>query len=379
MQATDDSGYYRFKVPGGSYVLTPGKAYEKDRKNGISTLDIAQIQSHILFKTPFNAAYKAIAADANQNSSVTTLDIVTIRRLILGIDTALPNNRIWAYVDADQTFANPANPFPYNASRTLTNQFGNVSQSFRGIKIGDVNYDRNPMLDQAPSGDTLNLFYTWTDTDDGRLKLRLHSRAIDGLMGWQTTLRWDPRQLELEGASSLMTDLGSGDRWKEDGRLTMSWNDPRATGLSVSDGMTWMELRFRKTGLLDRTTLSLTEDRLATEAFNSVYQRVEVRLKPAEIRGGEWLGIVRVYPNPASRMVNVEWKSERRGEATVRLLDATGRVVYSHRGLYEAGLQRHVIHRSGALSNDGTWLVQVEQAGKVVNRSVVMAGREPSP
>ncbi len=376
---SDTGGNYSFKVLPGTYTLVPSKANEQNKTNGVSTFDLVLIQAHILQQTPFNAAYKWIAADANNSSSVTSADIVLLRRLILGTDTSLPNNRIWAFVDGEQTFATPTNAFPFNATKTLTNQSTNVAHTFRAIKIGDVNYDRNPQLDEGPAGDTLRLFYTWTDTDNGEVLLNLRSKSFEGLMGWQGTLRWDARKLELLGVTPMMSNLGTGDRWKGEGSLTLSWNDPRAEGLSLTDGVEWLQLRFRKTDRLDRTALGLTQERLMTEAFNKSYQRVELRMQAAEIRGHAWEGSMRVYPNPAQRMVNVEWRNAKRGEAIVRLLDATGRTVYVHRGVYEAGVQKHVIRRDGSMASGGTWLVQVEMDGEIRSRSVVMAGQEPRP
>jgi hypothetical protein len=84
---TDTAGNYSFKVLPGTYTLTPTKTFEQNKTNGVSTLDIALIQGHILQRTPFNAAYKTIAGDANNSSGVTTADILFLRRLILGTDT----------------------------------------------------------------------------------------------------------------------------------------------------------------------------------------------------------------------------------------------------------------------------------------------------
>jgi hypothetical protein len=376
---TDTAGNYSFKVLPGTYVLTPSRGFEANKLNGISTVDFALIQAHILQRIPFDHPYKLIAADANNSSSVTTVDISLLRRLLLGMDTSLPNNRLWAFVDGEQTFATPGNPFPFNATKTFTNQSTDVSHVFRGIKIGDVNYDRNPLLSQAPSGDTLRLSYAWEESTDGGIILRIQSRAIEKLMGWQGTLQWDASKLELITATPRVTNLGLGERWSSEGRLTLSWNDPRAEGLSFTEGMDWLELRFRKTARLNRPVLTLTEERLSTEAFNANYQRVSVRMASAEIRGNAWQGDVRVYPNPAGRMVNVEWKAEKRGEATVRVLDATGRLVHVHRGVYEPGVQRYVFRREGSLSVAGSWTVQVEVDGKKRNVPVVMAGEEPRP
>jgi hypothetical protein len=62
------------------------KAYKNDDPlNGVSTLDLIRIQKHLLGLTPFTSPYEFIAADANRSSSVTALDLIELRKLILGI------------------------------------------------------------------------------------------------------------------------------------------------------------------------------------------------------------------------------------------------------------------------------------------------------
>jgi hypothetical protein len=376
---TDSAGNYSFKILPGTYTLTPVKGYEQNKTNGVSTLDIALIQAHILQKTPFNASYKVIAGDANNSQGVTTGDILFLRKLILGTDTTLPDNRLWAMVDGDQTFANPQVPFPFSSTKTFVNHSTDVSHTFRGIKIGDVNYDRNPLLDQAPSGDTLRLFGEWIDTEDGNVTLKVKSRAVSGLLGWQSTMRWDAKQLQLQSVTGLVNNLGIGERWKDDGYLTLSWNDPRAEGLSFTEGVAWMDLKFKKTNALQRAGISMTEEKLGTEAFNGNYQSMGVKMEPIALRGNTLTGLMRAYPNPATQYLNVEWRMARAGAATVRLLDAQGRVVHVQRGEYGMGVQRVTIKRSGAWSVAGTWMVQVEVDGEVWNVPVVMGGEEPRP
>jgi hypothetical protein len=296
-----------------------------------------------------------------------------LRRLILGTDTTLPNNRIWAFVDGDQTFSNSLAPFPFNATKTLTNQSSDIAHTFRGIKIGDVNYDRNPLLDQAPSGDTLRLFGEWTDTEDGHATLRVKSHAVSGLLGWQSTLRWDVSQLKLQSVNGMVANLGLGERWKDEGYLTMSWNDPRAEGLSFTEGSTWMELRFKKTRNLKQASISITQEKLGTEAFNGNYQSMGVKMESTVLRGNAWEGVLRVYPNPVGRMVNVEWKMEKAGAATIRLLDAQGRMVYVQRDQYTAGFQRMAIRLESGRSVNGMWMVQVESDGVVRNLPIIIS------
>jgi hypothetical protein len=58
---------------------------------GVSTLDLVDMQKHLLIK-PLSSPYKMIAADANNSKSITAIDLIEMRKLILGIYAELPYN-----------------------------------------------------------------------------------------------------------------------------------------------------------------------------------------------------------------------------------------------------------------------------------------------
>ena len=138
-------------------TFTPTKNNDINKANGVTAVDIALTQSHILGKTLLNSPYKIIAADVNGDGKVTALDIVYMKRLILGIDTTFTNtttkqNRLWAFVDSSYKFADSTNPFPFKDSISYTNLNANkINQTFIGIKLGDVNWDWNPAIARMPS------------------------------------------------------------------------------------------------------------------------------------------------------------------------------------------------------------------------------------
>lgn len=129
-------------LPGAnSYKIKPSKNNDVNKANVVSTLDIALVQSHILQKTIFNSPYKIIAADVNNDGKVSTLDIVYLKRLILGIDTTFVGNRLWSFVDSAAVLT-ATSPFPYKDSFSYANVTTNQNnQSFIGVKLGDVNFD----------------------------------------------------------------------------------------------------------------------------------------------------------------------------------------------------------------------------------------------
>ena len=138
---SDATGYYSLLTGAGEDCsLSAQKG--GDPLNGVSTYDIVLITRHILGVQLLDSPYKIIAADANFSNTVTTSDIVTLRKLILQINTELPGGRSWRFVDKDFVFPAPYDPFATSFPEVL--HFNNLTEDvkdadFIGIKIGDVN------------------------------------------------------------------------------------------------------------------------------------------------------------------------------------------------------------------------------------------------
>ncbi len=139
---TDEAGAYSSEpLPlGEDYTVTPA-AQTMDYKEGVSTFDVVAIQKHILGLQAFANPYQMVAADANGDTHVSTLDIIFLRRLILDLDDTLPNSPSWRFIAADYEFPGNMNPwqqvFPeiFNANDLS----GAIEADFVGVKIGDVN------------------------------------------------------------------------------------------------------------------------------------------------------------------------------------------------------------------------------------------------
>ncbi|RMF04724.1 MAG: HYR domain-containing protein, partial [Bacteroidetes bacterium] len=139
---TGVDGYFRIAglATGTDFTLTPFR--NDDHDNGVTTFDIVLISKHILGTDLFASPYQMLAADVNRSGTITTLDMIQIRKLILNIDTEFANNTSWRFVRSDYEFPQASNPwleeFPelYNV-----NNFGGsiIDVDFVAIKVGDVN------------------------------------------------------------------------------------------------------------------------------------------------------------------------------------------------------------------------------------------------
>jgi len=131
----DASGLYEYNAPVGndykvSSSVVGGKRYN-DFLNGVTTLDQVLTLRHILEIQTFTTPEKHIAADVNLDGRMTSIDLVLMRRLILGINSDFGHSNSW--------FIRPTTN-PTLASYELINlQSDATDLDFIIIKLGDVN------------------------------------------------------------------------------------------------------------------------------------------------------------------------------------------------------------------------------------------------
>ena len=137
---TEDDGFYLFaNLPTQSnYTVLPGK--DGDDMNGVSTLDLLKIQKHLLDVEPFVSPYQYIAGDANNSEHVSVIDILELRKLILGIYSELPDNTSWRFVSSEFEFIDPVKPWPFDEVRYYSPLLADqVKEDFIAVKVGDLN------------------------------------------------------------------------------------------------------------------------------------------------------------------------------------------------------------------------------------------------
>lgn len=110
--------------------------------NGVTTLDMALITRHILGVQSLDSPYKRIAADVNNSNTITTLDIILIRKAILQLIDHFPNNDSWKFIAADEDL-DWSNPWDYDEVLSIDSIASDGIYNIIGIKIGDVSNSVN--------------------------------------------------------------------------------------------------------------------------------------------------------------------------------------------------------------------------------------------
>ena len=99
---TNSDGIFKFSDLNVDKKYTLNITKETQYLEGVSTYDLLLINRHILGIKPIMSKYGMIAADVNNSGSITTLDMVLIKKMILQIEKKFPNNSNWHFFDKNQ-------------------------------------------------------------------------------------------------------------------------------------------------------------------------------------------------------------------------------------------------------------------------------------
>jgi Alpha amylase, catalytic domain/Dockerin type I domain len=362
------SGNYTLNVTStSSNLIKLSKNNDVNKANGVSTTDIALVLSHILSKSILNNQYKAIAGDVNGDGKITTLDIVYMKRLILGLDTTFTKavtgeKRLWAFVDSSFVSTTPTNPFPYKDSILLSGLSANrTSQTFIGCKLGDVNQDWNSSIPRTANSliNAVELSYDPISANEGNIvRVPVRISNFKEILGMQFTLSFNADVLKYKGVNNNLLNIDMGTNHASEGKLAFLWNDPNNDIRTLEDGSVIMELVFEKKGNCINEQLDINSSITTTEALDKDYQQIPVIMKPASINAGDitenWL----VSPNPATNgVIKTQLQLKENKLILFRVIDITGKVVLEQRKECVRG-NNQVTLQENKLLPTGTYYLQ---------------------
>lgn len=377
--AADGSFSFRNLPMGYDYSITPFK--EDNYLNGVSTFDLVLITKHILGKSALDSPYKLIAADVNNSGSISTIDLIQLRKLILGIRNELPDNDSWRFVPATYTFPDPSDPwreaFPelinYNdLDRDM------VTGDFIAIKIGDVS---NNAVANSRSGTVRSVagtFYLQTAEQEliagNQYRVTLSAEELSEIQGCQFTLEFDARKMELVDVEyGVATADNLGMTYVEDGLITLSWNQGAAPA-QQKDFCT-MIFQTKTDGYLSHL-LSLGSRYTPAEAYDQSDDIMDVNLR--FIEGQETAASFELYqnrPNPFGESTVIEFYLPEEREATLTLHSVNGEVLKVINGTYPAGRTQLTINRKDLFQSGisaGVLYYTLNTGGQTATKKMVM-------
>jgi hypothetical protein len=345
---TDDKGRYTYRdlQEGATYIIAP---YNDDHpREGVSTLDLVAIQKHLLGYKPLTSPYKLIAADANKSGTVTVLDLIEIRRLLLNQIQSFPHNTSWRFVDAQFDFPDPENPWVIGFPEQM--RFDSVQEhmthkDFIGIKIGDVNntvFQLKPDVIDVRSDEALIL-----STEDRvykageRFEVPIHVTGYTDVLGYQFVLQFNPAHAGFTGVSipdnsRLSTDW-FGLSGVDEGQIASLWYESEGRDEMNGEVLFAISLVAKHDVRLSEL-FYLTERGLEPEAYTDGGEKtIPVQLRIDGVVPTPEFQVFQNVPNPFSRGTIIPLQLPEATTVSLEVFAFDGRLVYSSSREADAG------------------------------------------
>ncbi len=385
---TDGTGIYQFEdLSSGDLLVTPTK--NDDVANGISTQDIYILQRHLLGTELITDPYQLMAADVNRSGTITTLDMLILRNLVLGTIDYLPGNNSWRFLDAAAslegvdvlTAALPEHIVLENMTACET------SLDFIGVKIGDLNGSAvvntiNGLSDLSEQGRSVTQSYglqledQWLEA--GQVyALPVTVKDIASMGGFQFTMEAATEMVELHTVRpAFLTEAQFSTAQLANGYFTVSWNQSGQIQPGNREELLFnIVLKARQTVRLSEV-LGLMSRPTAIEAFTLSQERMDMHLQftstttnPVVVTSGiEELAaeLLQNYPNPFADRTTLQFYLPRAGQATIVIHDMDGRVLRTIDQSYGAGYNS--LQLSAAGMPNGNLFFTLTYEGKRLTR-----------
>ena len=329
-----------------------------DYSNGVSTLDLVLTQRHILGIEQLNNAYKVIAADVNKDEKINTSDLVELRKLILGLYNELPNNGSWRFVDATQTFINANQPWPVIEKLNIPYmEHDKTNMNFVSVKVGDVNgnavtnvKDENAETRSVAELTTMNQVVA----KDEIILVELTNSQLSDIYGFQFTLELKDAELVNIMVNNRVLNTSNVAQIAPD-VFTVSWND--ITPLN-GEALVSVEIKALKQGNIS-DMIRLNSNVTSAEIYHG--NSLETNKLSLRFAGLEAEGFVlhQNEPNPFQDITTIQFNLPEAGDASLTIMDITGKVVYTKSASFGKGTQSFQISKN-ELNTTGVMIYKVE-------------------
>ena len=352
-----------------------------DHVNGISTLDIVHLQKHVLGVEALNSPYKIIAGDVDNNHQLSAVDIVTLRRLVLGIDEGFKKNTSWKFILKSFIFANPAAPFDFPEPYKMPSmEQTEVKVDFIGVKIGDLNLTAIPNSSKLNSIEIREYQPLIMQVEDQFIpagepvQIKFYAKDFYGIQGYQFTLEGEG--LVINNLAGLGLDVQTEHfGWPRQSHqlLTSSWSQPVMLDLNDGTPLFSATVVAEKAGQLSKM-LQLTSTVTPAESyrFGQNNPLVLKYVAPGGILTTSGLSLFQNTPNPFADETAIGFTLPERSEATIKIMDIHGKVIKLYEGTYSKGYHEIKLNRRDIALPQGVLYYTIDNKKASATRKMIL-------
>lgn len=338
---TDAEGKFEISpmTAGCNYLLVP--TFDSPAKTGVNTLDALLVQAQIDNIQPLDSPYKLLAGDVDNSGALTAADALNIVQVAIGASPVFPNGQSWQFVPQGHVFSDPLNPWsasiPPSVAFCLSGDI-NFNPNFVGVKAGDVNGSAAisdftaGSNDRSQDGGVAFLTNEQYFTSGQEIRVEVITPDLANLAAFQFTLDYDPATLSFVG---MEPGIVNPDHFAQpaEHQLTAGWYnaimlDPSIQVKNLQLHAFTLVFSSLHKGVLSEA-LHMNSAVADAEAYTRGLQTLPASLEFVEnttaSKGAASFFSVR--PNPVTDRFTTTYYLPEGGETTLRLTDATGRVL----------------------------------------------------
>jgi uncharacterized protein (TIGR02145 family) len=381
--STDVMGDFSFtNHPIANYSLIPSKLAESNSRSGISIFDLALIQAHIIGKKPLETAYQIISADINGSSTITTADLIMLKKFILGSESNI-NGRLYSFVDKKHVFSNPKNPFPFPQSIIIINSTQNlVVGDFIGVKVGDINLDNIPQNFEPKENRNrkIEFLYEILSPDlsnrSNEVIYRIKSAKEQDLLGMQFTLNWNSKLADMLAIENNPLGFDFANVSGSNGLLGLGWISNNGLSKILNENEVVFEIRLKLKSKFNKPALNMNDELLEKEAFDDNFNLKELSLKLDNNLDANDLSQYKlfVFPNPAQNNFTLTFNSNKAEKGFVQVTDMLGRLIINQEVEINKGLNNRLFNIPDHIVT-GIYNIQLRTSKNFENLNILLKNK----
>ncbi len=319
--------------------------------NGISTYDILLIERYILTGEGLSS-YAVIAGDVDQSGDINVLDIIQIRKLILGKIKDFDASTSWRFFpkDADlNEFSNNKGKDVYNVNDWIQNDLIELV----GIKMGDVSGDAIANANQMSGRDAQAIsILKMQDVqleEDKITTVDFFAGDFTEMMGFQLVLDFDIENIDILNVKGGQINLNKGNfNIDENGKILISYNSMDAFRLSNAPIFSVEVLG--KNRINAGTVIKVSSHSVTSEVYINTDDVTGIEIELVEENENvEVLETAKVVyqnqPNPFTAYTEISFYTPQDDFVELYIYDAKGEFLFGKKGDFKKGT--HTVYVDG--------------------------------
>jgi hypothetical protein len=263
---------------------------------------------------------------------------VVLRKLILGLVDTLPIGKSWRFFSQDTL-----PEFSESITLSSENEIQNVD--FLGIKLGDVNYNANPLFTSLVTRSVPPSMYWATEAIEYKtadiVNIPIKCATRDKVSGFQFTLS-DP-DLEFLGIKQGVADIMEDDYGLLNDHLTMCWFSVSPLPVQPGDVLFTIQARAKTNGSL-QNGLSLSSGITKAEVYDENETVFIPQLKFQHANAQELI-LNPCEPNPLQDNGTISFYLLKGDQISFKVYSSKGQMQYNLDRYYNAGWHDIVIDK----------------------------------